>query len=171
MFKVGINSEQGFTVLELITTVVIVSILAGITFLSARIHLQNTREAVAESVLTSASKAFSVVLTDRELPIPAIPLEISDTDGSALDGNLETYFDDLSIPPDYQVSLVHTPCLSSIGVNVRITSQACKTSTVFTWIKLCNLLTMTTKSTGTLGCGVLPVPTVPPLIPLPPILP
>lgn len=132
-------SEAGFSMIELLTIVSLIGILASLSMVAFDSYKQSAEMAKGDSTYHNARTKLAI----SELDLPdgySLPLTRSATDGSIMTGDLGTLMPDMSPGKQVRLSVSLSVCDGTsdpLDLNQLIVVEPCTSSQRIQWTRFC----------------------------------
>ena len=142
------RDEEGFTLIELMYTIVIIGMLSSLSFMAYTSYRYRALYSNAEVILRNSRIAFTAFEGDSGGPGQFnVGITFSPGDGN-LPADIESFLPTLSVNEGVRIGAQYNYCNDAsppLGVNVQVISQPCKGASYTTWTKFCGGLEVVQK--------------------------
>ncbi|MBN8548076.1 MAG: type II secretion system protein [Deltaproteobacteria bacterium] len=129
------SQERAFTLIELLTIIAIIGVLAGMAMQSFKQYRARAAYAVAEQTLNDARIALEAALSEADATYAFDLNNVSQSSpGPMADANARTLFPGLNLPKDIKITVNHDQaCLSGACLASSISVRHCVGEEYVTW--------------------------------------
>ncbi len=148
------GKEQGFTLIELMYVVIIISILSATSFQSFVLYMEKAEFSKAEADLHNSILSVQ----QGELDVPAtysIAYSLTGQDGGKIDGPMATILPHAKTSKGVQIGVSYSSCATALDTTpaVIISSEACKINKKIVWTRFCGGLVTRVTNDASPGCS------------------
>lgn len=133
------KSQAGFTLVELLTVIAIIGVLAGLGLASFKVYRGDAAYSVAESSLRNARSALEASVSNPDAILPPVGLVSQNSPGPVQDPAAQTYLPGFQLPKNLRMSVQYDPSCTNGACTAEVLEFShCFAQEYTRWIRLGN---------------------------------
>lgn len=109
------RSQRGMTLIELMTVIVLLGVLSGLSISTFKLYRASANYTVAETSMQYARRAIEAALSRTDNPPDAVALTSQTVAGAVVDADAAEYLEGFYLPPNIRVDVEYDPGCNNGG--------------------------------------------------------